>query len=147
MLSLNENVSRSPRTVAIGLHLLFALGILIALFGVGIDYVLPGTSPGVNLPQLLVIAAGLALSLGAHQLRREEVRRKLSGERGRSSAMRFGDRSDYAYRSGNSNVGLRHVDVFPKRDPGCRKISALRLGAHATSSVAASILTPRRCGL
>ena len=81
MLSLNENVSRSPRTVAIGLHLLFAMGILIALFGVGIDYVLPGTSPGLNLPQLLVIAAGLALSLGAHQLRREEVRRKLSSER------------------------------------------------------------------
>ena len=87
MLSLNENVSRSPRTVAIGLHLLFALGILIALFGVGIDYVLPGTSPGLNLPQLLVIAAGLALSLGAHQLRREEVRRKLSSERGRSTAI------------------------------------------------------------
>ena len=84
---MNKGVSRSPRTVAIGLHLLIALGILIALFGVGIDYVLPGTSPGVNLPQLLVIAAGLALSLGAHQLRREEVRRKLSGERGRSSAI------------------------------------------------------------
>ena len=86
-MTLNKGVSRSPRTVAIGLHLLIALGILIALFGVGIDYVLPGTSPGVNLPQLLVIAAGLALSLGAHQLRREEVRRKLSGERGRSSAI------------------------------------------------------------
>ena len=72
---------------AIGLYLLFALGILIALLGIGIDYVLPGTSPGLNLPQLLIIAAGLALSLGANQLRREEVRRKLSGARGKSTAI------------------------------------------------------------
>ena len=75
---MNDNISRSSRKTTISLHLLFALGLLIALLGAGIDYVLPGRSPGINLPQLLVIAAGLALSLGAHQLRRENVRRKLA---------------------------------------------------------------------
>ena len=52
------------------LMLLIIFGILLALFGIGIDYLLPGTSPGLNLPQLLIIAAGLALSTSAWQLRR-----------------------------------------------------------------------------
>ena len=69
---MNENVSKSSRTSDFVLRLLLLSGILLALLGVGIDYVLPNTSPGLNLPQLLVIAAGLALALGAHQLRREE---------------------------------------------------------------------------
>ena len=60
-------------------NLLLVLGAMIALFGVAVDYLLPGTSPGLNLPQLLIIAAGLSLSFGAWQLRRPEVRRKFSG--------------------------------------------------------------------
>ena len=53
--------------------LLGGLGILIALFGIGMDYLL-GTYPGLNLPQLLLIAAGLLLSLIAFRLRRADVR-------------------------------------------------------------------------
>lgn len=52
------------------MSLLVVLGILIAFFGIGADYVLPGASPGVNLPQLLVIAAGLALALHHPIMRR-----------------------------------------------------------------------------
>ena len=40
------------------------LGLLIALFGIGIDFLLPGTSPGLNLPQILIIAAGLLIAVG-----------------------------------------------------------------------------------
>ena len=43
---------------------------LLALFGIGVDYLLPGTGPGFNLPQLLIAGAGLALTLVATQLRR-----------------------------------------------------------------------------
>ena len=52
------------------LTLLAILGILITLFGIGVDYLLPGTSPGFDLPQLLIVGAGLALTLVATQLRR-----------------------------------------------------------------------------
>ena len=38
-----------------------ALGAAVALFGVGIDFIFSNASPGISLPQLLVIAAGLAL--------------------------------------------------------------------------------------
>ena len=53
-------------------------GVLVALFGIGIDHILPGTSPGLNLPQMLIIAAGLALALGAWQLGRPEIKSRLS---------------------------------------------------------------------
>jgi len=49
--------------------LLFA-GILIAVLGAGSDFLLPSTSPGLNLPQVLVIVAGIAMSLSALRLRR-----------------------------------------------------------------------------
>ena len=49
---------------------LFALGLIIALFGASADYILPTSSPGLNLPQLLVIAAGLSLAWGAGRLAR-----------------------------------------------------------------------------
>ena len=49
---------------------LVALGLIIALFGAGADYILPTSSPGLNLPQLLVIAAGLSLAWGAGRLAR-----------------------------------------------------------------------------
>ena len=47
-----------------------ALGLGLALFGIGIDWLYPETSPGLGLPQLAVIAAGLSLSLGAVYLGR-----------------------------------------------------------------------------
>lgn len=46
-------------------RLLFFIGLLIALFGIGIDYLLPGASPGLNLPQLLIIVAGFLIAVGA----------------------------------------------------------------------------------
>ena len=46
-------------------RLLLLLGILIAIVGVGSDYLLPGASPGLNLPQLLIIIAGIVISLGS----------------------------------------------------------------------------------
>ena len=45
------------------MSLLVVLGILIALVGMGADHMLPGASPGVDLPQLLVIASGLAIAI------------------------------------------------------------------------------------
>lgn len=53
--------------------LLAALGLLLALFGVGAD-ILPGSYPGLNLSQLLLIAAGLLLSLLAFRLRHADAR-------------------------------------------------------------------------
>ena len=69
---------------AIGL-LLF-VGLMIAIFGIGIEFLLPGTSLGLNLPKLLIVAAGLVISFGAYQLRRTSVRRRLSGAMGKSIA-------------------------------------------------------------
>ena len=57
--------------------LLAGMGILITLLGIGLD-VLPGTSPGLNLPQLLLIIAGLLLSLTAFRLR--SAGRRVSGK-------------------------------------------------------------------
>ena len=53
--------------------LLAALGILLALFGIGMD-ILPSSYPGLNLSQLLLIAAGLLLFLLAFRLRRADAR-------------------------------------------------------------------------
>lgn len=55
---------------------LVLLGILTALFGAGVDYILPGTSPGLNLPQLLIIGGGLGLALGAYRVGRAGARRR-----------------------------------------------------------------------
>ena len=51
-------------------RVLLLLGLLIALFGIGLDFILPGASPGLNLPQILIIAAGLLIALGAFLSRR-----------------------------------------------------------------------------
>ena len=56
--------------------LLAALGILMVLFGIAVDF-LPGSSPGLNLPQILLIAAGLLCSLTALALRSAHVRQNL----------------------------------------------------------------------
>ena len=53
------------------------LGLALVLSGIGVDYLLPGASPGVNLPQLLIIFAGLVISVVAFKLRRPEFRRRL----------------------------------------------------------------------
>ena len=49
---------------------LILLGMIIALFGIGADYILPGANPGLNLPQLLIIALGFALAVAAHRFDR-----------------------------------------------------------------------------
>lgn len=51
------------------------IGLVIAVFGIVLD-VLPGTTPGVNLPQVLAIAAGLLLAAVAYSLRRDDLRRR-----------------------------------------------------------------------
>ena len=60
---------------------LFAAGIMIAQLGIGIDYLLPVASPGVNLPQLLIVGFGLALAGAAALLRPEHVREACLGAR------------------------------------------------------------------
>ncbi|MDE2638001.1 MAG: hypothetical protein OXI30_16675 [Chloroflexota bacterium] len=49
---------------------LILLGMIIALFGIGADYILPGANPGLNLPQLLIIALGFAIAVAAHRFYR-----------------------------------------------------------------------------
>ena len=68
----------SKRTAAwnAGFSLLAGLGILISLLGIGID-ALPGSYPGLSLPQLLLTAAGLTLALVAFALRSAAVRRRV----------------------------------------------------------------------
>ena len=51
------------------LNLLMAMGVLIVLVGAGLDYILPGASPGLNLPQLSLVASGVVLAIGAYRLR------------------------------------------------------------------------------
>ena len=68
-----------PRSVILKLlfTLLAGLGILIALFGLGIDFILPGSYPGLNLSQLTVIASGLLLSLLFFAMRSAAVRQRI----------------------------------------------------------------------
>ena len=54
----------------------FVLGIAIALLGIGID-LLPGSTSGINLPQLLMITGGLFLAVLAMVLRRVDARRRV----------------------------------------------------------------------
>ena len=58
--------------------LLAGLGVLMALFGIGIEF-LPGAHPGLNLPQALLIAGSLLVSLVAFRLRRADRRRQAWG--------------------------------------------------------------------
>ena len=70
-----SEASRLPWLDAL-LRLFSAAGLVVAAAGVALD-LLPGAHPGVSLPQLLLIVAGLALSLCAGGLRRAELRRWL----------------------------------------------------------------------
>ena len=58
-------------------NLLFAIGLLVVLFGVGVDYIMPGSSPGLNWPQALIIAAGALLALSAILLSRRGYLQRL----------------------------------------------------------------------
>ncbi len=51
-------------------NLLIAIGLFVALYGVGVDYIMPGASPGLNLLQVLTITAGAVLAASAYLLRR-----------------------------------------------------------------------------
>ncbi|MCY4061690.1 MAG: GDSL-type esterase/lipase family protein [Chloroflexi bacterium] len=63
---------------------LMPLGLMVAFFGIGLDFLLPGASPGLNLPQLLIILAGLGISVVAYKLRRPAFRRRLKAGSRRS---------------------------------------------------------------
>ena len=52
------------------------LGVLIALFGLGFDFV-PGASPGFSAPQVMMILGGAVLSIGAYLLRHKEKRDRI----------------------------------------------------------------------
>lgn len=52
-------------------------GLLIALLGMGLDAVLPGSEPGLGLPQILVIAGGAGLTIFGWLLRSDKFRRPL----------------------------------------------------------------------
>ena len=54
-------------------RLLLIVGILVTILGVGSDFLLPSTSPGLNLPQILVIVAGIVMSFSALRLRRAKL--------------------------------------------------------------------------
>lgn len=60
-------------------RLLLIVGVLIAIIGAGSDYLLPSASPGLNLPQLLIIVAGLAIAFGALRLSRASAVSRRSG--------------------------------------------------------------------
>ena len=47
---------------------------MIALFGVAVDWLWPDASPGINLPQAILIVAGLAIALGAKESRLLTIR-------------------------------------------------------------------------
>ncbi len=66
---------------------LIALGAAIALFGAAFDFIVPGASPGVNLPQMLIIAAGLALAAAAWRLRSARPRRRIRASKARAIAI------------------------------------------------------------
>ena len=65
-------------------NLLVVCGFVLAVFGVAIDYILPGTSPGLNLPQFLIIAAGLTIVFGALRYRRSRSRQGAAKPFGRT---------------------------------------------------------------
>ena len=63
-------------------RLLLIVGILITILGAGSDFLLPSTSPGLNLPQILIIVAGVVIVFSAIRLRRSRgPHRSLGGAR------------------------------------------------------------------
>ena len=71
----------SPRALKLqdlALRALLYIGLGIAAVGAGLD-LLPSASPGIDLPQLTVIAVGACIAALAFGLRREGLRRRLRG--------------------------------------------------------------------
>ena len=60
--------------------LLIVAGLALALFGLLLDFILPSSSPGISLPQLLIAAAGLGLAALDLFLRRDKVRQRLAND-------------------------------------------------------------------
>lgn len=58
---------------------LIAFGMLTAFIGIGADYLLPNTAPGINLQQLITTATGLIIAFVAIQMRREKTPTWLGG--------------------------------------------------------------------
>ena len=73
---MQANTSRSSAIINAAFSLLIVLGLVIAVFGIAVDFLFPYTSPGFNLPQLLIVVAGLTLSLVSLALRRIDVQRR-----------------------------------------------------------------------
>ena len=69
--------SRSSLLLSAAFTLLTAFGLAIAALGLGIDFLLPGTSQGFSIAQLLLVAAGLLLALASLAMRRVELRRRM----------------------------------------------------------------------
>ncbi len=67
--------------------LLFGIGIVIAGFGIWLDYLLPQTNLGFGCAQLSLVATGLMLSLFSIALRRSDIRRRLFQQIGSRSAV------------------------------------------------------------
>ena len=67
--------------------LLFGIGIVIAGFGIWLDYLLPQTNLGFGYAQLSLVATGLMLSLFSIALRRSDIRRRLFQQIGSRSAV------------------------------------------------------------
>ena len=57
--------SRTSSLMNAAFTLLAALGLAITALGLGIDFLLPDTSPGFSIAQLLLVAAGLLLAIAA----------------------------------------------------------------------------------
>ena len=53
--------------------LMILAGMLLALFGIGADHLLPGASPGYSLPQIMVFACGSLLATGGIRWRRTGI--------------------------------------------------------------------------
>ncbi len=63
--------------------LLIIMGAAIAIVGLGLDYLLPGASPGFNLPQLFIVLVGLLLAGAGVLLKRGAVSAPFAGFSGK----------------------------------------------------------------
>ena len=64
-----------------GSWLLIAAGLILTLFGLLLDYILPFSNPGISLPQLLIIVVGAGLAfLGWLLMRRDNLRKRLASQ-------------------------------------------------------------------
>ncbi len=71
---------RSKRALlkSLSAWLLIAAGLILAVFGLLLDYILLSSSPGISLPQLLIVVLGVALAIVGWLLRRDKFRQRLA---------------------------------------------------------------------